>query len=808
MPSVATPAGLALILGAACAVLTGLRLTWLVGALPLLLAVALVGYVRRLRLAVEVAVLVGCACAGATLASDARDRALYPPLRTLLDAYVGGFALETQGPAGPHEPILIRGVLLEDAAQVGEIAVARVAVASLRIQGAWTPVEGNVGLSIGGAPMADGLRTWLAGRTVQAPVIFRRPARYLDEGVPDFERELSLDGTTLFASTKSGLLVEVFARGAAIDEWSGMVRLAVRERVARWVAPYSAVSAAIVNAVLIGDRSGLPDDARLRLQAAGTYHVIAISGGNIAILAAVSLGALMLLGVSGRPAAIATLLVLLGYARVVVGGPSVWRATMMAALYLSARALDHRAPSWHALVLTGCLVVCSRPLDVRSAGFLLTFGATAALLDAARRLRALRFRSRALQWLAGSIAASLAVETILYPVAASTFSRVTIAGVVLNLVAVPMMAVVQIAGLVVVAADPVAPVAAAAAWMAHAATLILVDSARLVDQLPWLSLRVPPPSPSLVVGYYAGLAAALTVRRARRVGAIVCLTAAAAICAGPLSAPAWSRSASTVRIDLFDVGQGDSTLLRFPNGGRLLVDAGGVPGSSVDIGGRVLAPALWSQGIRSIDTLLLTHGDPDHIGGAAAVIDDFAPARVWHGILVLHHAGLSHVFDAARRRAVPVEPRRAGDTFDIGGVHVRVLNPPAPEWERQKVRNDDSVVIEARYGDVAVLLTGDIGAEVERSLVPQLTAARTRILKVAHHGSRTSSSSGFLEAWRPQIAVVSCGRGNRFGHPAPEVLDRLEAIGAAVYRTDHDGQVTIETDGRDVHVRTFVGGVR
>jgi competence protein ComEC len=134
-----------------------------------------------------------------------------------------------------------------------------------------------------------------------------------------------------------------------------------------------------------------------------------------------------------------------------------------------------------------------------------------------------------------------------------------------------------------------------------------------------------------------------------------------------------------------------------------------------------------------------------------------------------------------------------------------VLHPPAPDWERQQVRNDDSVVLEVVYGDVAVLLTGDISAEVERAIVPQLTPARVRVLKVAHHGSRTSSSGELLTAWPPHVAIVSCGRGNRFGHPTSEVLERLAAAGTRVFRTDRHGEIRVETDGKVVRVRTFTG---
>jgi competence protein ComEC len=152
-----------------------------------------------------------------------------------------------------------------------------------------------------------------------------------------------------------------------------------------------------------------------------------------------------------------------------------------------------------------------------------------------------------------------------------------------------------------------------------------------------------------------------------------------------------------------------------------------------------------------------------------------------------------------------LEQRRQGEELRMGEARIVVLHPPAPDWERQRVRNDDSVVLEVVYGDVALLLTGDIGADVERALVPALIPAPTRILKVAHHGSRTSTSSELLHAWRPSVALISCGRGNRFGHPAMEVLDRLSAIGAAVFRTDRHGAITVETDGTTVRVQTYVG---
>ena len=163
----------------------------------------------------------------------------------------------------------------------------------------------------------------------------------------------------------------------------------------------------------------------------------------------------------------------------------------------------------------------------------------------------------------------------------------------------------------------------------------------------------------------------------------------------------------------------------------------------------------------------------------------------------------------ALRRAVTghggrVRQLHAGDEWQEGEVRVRVLSPEAPDWERPRVRNDDSVVLEVRYRDVALLLTGDIGAEIERQILPRLSSAPVRVLKVAHHGSRSSSSAALVDAWQPAIALISCGRGNRFGHPAPDVVARLEASGARIYRTDRDGEITLVTDGHGVQVTTFV----
>src|SRR6185295_11307123 len=243
-----------------------------------------------------------------------------------------------------------------------------------------TSASGGILVTVVGTLAADRLSDWRAGRRVRMPVMLRRPSRYLNPGVPDLERALARRGTTLVGSAKSGALVDVLSRGSAIDEAMGAVRAFARHAIADAVGRWSPRSAAIVAAIVIGDRAGLDDDVQRRLQEAGTYHVIAISGGNIAILAGLLLGVFRFAGVLGRTAMLSAMAALVAYAKLVGGGASVDRATLMAVVYLGARAFDQRTPPLNALAVVAGLIVAADPLAVADPAFLLTLGATLALV--------------------------------------------------------------------------------------------------------------------------------------------------------------------------------------------------------------------------------------------------------------------------------------------------------------------------------------------------------------------------------------------------------------------------------------------
>jgi competence protein ComEC len=267
-----------------------------------------------------------------------------------------------------------------------------------------------------------------------------------------------------------------------------------------------------------------------------------------------------------------------------------------------------------------------------------------------------------------------------------------------------------------------------------------------------------------------------------------------------------ARGDGRLHLTFVDVGQGDATFVRFPNGTALLVDAGGLGFSSrFDIGDRVVAPVIRGAGFYRLGYMALTHGDPDHIGGAASVIEQFRPREVWEGIPVPRSAALAALRAGTQAAGGRWASVYEGDYMSIDGVRVLVRHPARADWERQKVRNDDSIVLELRWRGVAILLTGDIGRTAEATLATTQPPPLLSVVKVPHHGSLTSSTQEFITAVRPKVAVVSAGRGNHFGHPAPEVLERYRTAGAEVFRTDRDGAVTVVTDGTSLEVSTFTG---
>ena len=451
-------------------------------------------------------------------------------------------------------------------------------------------------------------------------------------------------------------------------------------------------------------------------------------------------------------------------------------------------------------------------------GAWLTYGATLAILIGTPSLMA---RVQPSTWLGRAafalFASSLCAEVALFPIGAFVFSRVTAAGLVVNFAAIPLMTIAQVSGMALLAAAALVPAAVPAlAETAHRSSWGLVESARLVDLAPWVTTRLAPPALAVVVSYYLGWLIWWGVRDARWPGrraialvrAVRVIGLAAATGAGlwVVLAPALNtRLTGTLEVTFIDVGQGDATLVRAPGGHAWLIDAGGAGGGSFDVGRRIVEPVVWARGVRRLSRLVLTHGDADHAGGAPSIVRDLSPSEIWEGVPVPPDPLLRAVREAADASGALWRMVQRGDVVAAGAIQATVWHPPPADWERQRVRNDDSVVIDLRDGDVSIVLPGDVEAAAESALAALLPPAPIRILLAPHHGSATSSTWPMIRGAKPSLVVISVGRGNRYGHPHRAVLDRYRDAGVPVWRTDLDGAITVRTDGRTAQVTSFTG---
>lgn len=709
--------------------------------------------------------------------------------------------------------VMGEGRLVRDAEPAADGTMrARVALDVLEVHGQRMETAGVVQWYIGGRS-APSSPMWTTGRRVRAPVAFRWPRVTHNPGAPNPQWQALLRGYALAGSVKSASLASLDP-GPWWQERAADVRRHIRAVIADIVAPRDPVAAAVAIAILIGDRSGLEPDVIGALRDAGTYHVVAISGGNVALVIAALLLALRIVVRSFRWVAGLAIFGVLAYAAIVGGDPSVDRAIAAAVFYLAAELTGLVVEPIDVLagVVAG-LVVYDPVVAVTPAAWL-SFGATAGIVIGADRVMRAAVRARqparsawekSRRWALGIVSATVAAELAIVPVTTAVFSRVSVAGLVLNLIAIPAMAVVELAGLATIVLHAVPVANTLAVWAVIAGVRALVGSAWIVPMVPWLTWRAPPSSAFWLVVFYGGTMAALSLRGWWQRGAAAAAAVALAVI---VTAPGvWLARPPRgwLRLTVIDVGQGDALLVQFPSGRSLLVDAG--PASEAfDAGERVVTPTLWAMGVRRLDWLVFTHADLDHIGGAMAAADTFEPREVWEGVPVPRSEPRARLRAAALGRGQVWRQLRSGDVFDVGEVSVEVLSPPEPDWERQRVRNDDSVVLRIRDQDVELLLTGDIGEAAEAALPLSIgPPAALRILKVAHHGSRSSSSPSFVERYRPDIAVISVGRHNTFGHPSPEVLERLRGVGAVIERTDEDGALTLETNGREIRLRTWSG---
>jgi len=554
----------------------------------------------------------------------------------------------------------------------------------------------------------------------------------------------------------------------------------------------------VLEALLIGERGRMDASFTTTLQKAGLYHLFAISGAHIAIISFLLFSIFKLLRFPTRLSYILLMVFLLFYAALVEGRPSVMRATIMSLAFLLGKLIWKDVNLLNTISISAFFLLLFNPFSLFDLGFQLTFAATLSIILFFPRI--MKFLPRLPLKISEILAISLSAQLGVLPFIATSFNRITFSSLVLNYAALPLIGIIMACGFVFLSLSFAFPyLAQLLAQGINFLITLFLSLTHFLDRLPFISYRIPTPHFTIFIGYFLCLTFLFLPQKIKK-QRLILLSSFVIFFVLLITHPFPSLS-KNLKLTFIDVGQGDSILVEFPGSKKMLIDGGGLPGNRFDIGERVVSPFLWHKGIKKIHYLILTHAHPDHLNGLKAVARNFRIGEAWEAFSPLEDQTYTD-FKESLSPSVLQKRSFRGQISRVGKVKIEVLHPVRGKPFVEAVDNEQSLVLRITYGRTSFLLGADIGRKSEESIIENFKEIESQLLKSPHHGSKSSSSQGFLEKVSPQIVVITAGEGNWYGLPDQEVIARYEEMGAKIFRTDLHGAVEISSNGQRLFVRT------
>ncbi len=593
----------------------------------------------------------------------------------------------------------------------------------------------------------------------------------------------------------------------------------------------NALHAELLKGVLLGKRGDVPTETLNIFRNSGTFHVLAVSGLHVGLVAFFCYFGLSIFRIPKKVLSLLTILAVVIYACLVGFRPSVFRASLMAILFLFASIIDRDADIYNLLAVAASVLLLINPTQVWDVGFQLSYVAVASIVylvpkmekplrklweqpDSVDVSTIVRYKNIAVKWLILSYLVTFAAQLGTGPLIAYHFYRAYPLGLIVGPFAVGLVSLIVCVGMVSVCVGFIwLPLAKLLAVVNHAIIFIFLNLIGIFGQ-KWGIMKLAP-TVGVIIVYIAIILGVTHWRKAYEHWRIASLIALAVIACWVWDS-ALHEKGRLLEVITLDVGQGDAAVVRLPNRRTILID-GGIQHTyfdvqkqrqvDYDVGERIIEPYLDANSIRELDLVVLTHPDLDHGGGLGHILQNYEVKHIL-GIsdMALDSQTHQRLRTIAKARDIPYSFRYKSEIELTADVELNLLHPidKASTNLLDENKNDDSLVLKLSYGEVDILFTGDIESNAETRLIKSRQDLRSEVLKVPHHGSRSSSNARFLDRVQPRYAIFSLGKDNRYQLPHAEVVARYQERNCVQLRTDQLGAIILKTDGKQCWLRYAV----
>jgi len=542
-------------------------------------------------------------------------------------------------------------------------------------------------------------------------------------------------------------------------------------------------------AILLGDKDKLSEDIQESFKTSNLSHMLAVSGAHVSYIILGLTYVLQNSIIGKKNGKIVCIIFLLAFMAITNFTPSVTRACIMAILTLFSSIIYRKSDVYTNISVAALITLIFNPYSLLDLGFQLSYGGTIGIIIFIKRIQEKKSNSKVINYIKQMALVSIYANIIIIPIMMYHFNTVSFTFIISNIMASPILGIIVITGfLFIIASITVKPLTRLIAIFIKPILSILIKISQICSKLPFSNILVVTPYMFNVISYYAIILYCIKSKKNNKCKIIICLLIVLILINFIIYI-----FPQKLRIFFIDVGQGDSTLIITPDKKTVLIDGGG--SDSFDVGEKVLLPYLLDRRILKIDYVLISHFDTDHCGGILTIMEKVKVKN----IIISEQAEHSENYERFKKLMIHKRIRlievKKGDKIKIGRYSEFKILFPTSRLLSENPLNNNSIVAQFNYNNFKMLFTGDIEKLAEQQILKTEKAEiRADILKVAHHGSKTSSIPEFIKAVRPKIALIGVGKNNTFGHPNQQTIKNLENIKCRIYRTDLQGEIIIKID--------------